>query len=181
VLIRKKILDDSSLRYENFVHAEDYALWARIMDRCKVANIPEVLVRYRSHEDQIVNKYSDIKKQSANNIRAVQLNRIGIEPSANEISIHERISTWDRFPDAEMISEAGQWLEKLYESNRVKKVYQENVFNMLLAERWFWVCNSSTVFGMIVWKVYWKSPISNVTSVSWLKKFKFLLKCIMRY
>lgn len=48
VMMRKKILSDYSLQYENqYYRAEDYALWVKMSQYTKMANIPEVLLKYR--------------------------------------------------------------------------------------------------------------------------------------
>ena len=46
VVIRKSVLDNVGGYCEDFVLAQDYDLWLRIAERCKVANIPEVLYTY---------------------------------------------------------------------------------------------------------------------------------------
>jgi cellulose synthase/poly-beta-1,6-N-acetylglucosamine synthase-like glycosyltransferase len=39
--------------YRNVVHAEDYDLWLRIAESYELANLPEVLLKYRIHSAQI--------------------------------------------------------------------------------------------------------------------------------
>lgn len=47
-MIRKNILIDNNIEYEEFyTPAEDYQLWARLMDVAHFYNIPDVLVKYR--------------------------------------------------------------------------------------------------------------------------------------
>jgi glycosyltransferase involved in cell wall biosynthesis len=54
VIIRKKILDEYSFRYNShFDGAEDYDLWERMSASIKFANIPEILLRYRTHKNQL--------------------------------------------------------------------------------------------------------------------------------
>jgi glycosyltransferase involved in cell wall biosynthesis len=54
VMIRTAALParNSVYRHE-LVHAEDYEMWVEVSKKWKIANIPEVLVDYRSHHDQI--------------------------------------------------------------------------------------------------------------------------------
>lgn len=50
-MIRKSVLIDNHLRYENaFSPAEDYRLWCRMVDFTKFHNIPEVLFKWRIHD-----------------------------------------------------------------------------------------------------------------------------------
>lgn len=47
-MIRKSVLVDNGIEYEEFfTPAEDYRLWARLLDVTRFYNIQEVLVRYR--------------------------------------------------------------------------------------------------------------------------------------
>lgn len=52
-IIRKEVLDAHSIRYrENLKVANDYCLWLDILGRAKLANIPEILFKYRIHKTQ---------------------------------------------------------------------------------------------------------------------------------
>lgn len=54
MMIRRSILDQYQLAYdESLPTAQDEELWFRIAQYSKVANIPEVLLIYRIHENQI--------------------------------------------------------------------------------------------------------------------------------
>lgn len=62
-MIRKSVLDDNSIRYENaFSPAEDYALWCRLIPVTKFHNIPKVLFHYRVHTTNTF-KVQNVKMQ----------------------------------------------------------------------------------------------------------------------
>lgn len=49
-MIRKSLIDEHHIQYEQFYSpAEDYRLWARLMEYTKFHNIQRVLVKYRDH------------------------------------------------------------------------------------------------------------------------------------
>ena len=49
-MIRKSVLADNSIRYEEeYTPAEDYVLFCRLLEKTKFANLPEILLHYRSH------------------------------------------------------------------------------------------------------------------------------------
>lgn len=49
-MIRKSVLTDAGLLYEEeFSPAEDYRLWTRLLGKTRFANLPDILLRYRSH------------------------------------------------------------------------------------------------------------------------------------
>ncbi len=72
-IFRTEVFDDPELRYRSeFDGAEDFDLFGRIVRRWGVANLPEVLVRYRVHGDQM--SFSDeesalVDVRSANQLR----------------------------------------------------------------------------------------------------------------
>lgn len=67
-MIRKSVLIDNKIKYEEmFTPAEDYALWCRLIQFTKFANIPEVLFKYRVHSN------NTSKKQRAKMILATSL------------------------------------------------------------------------------------------------------------
>lgn len=55
VIFRKKIFDDVG-GYKNFKHVEDYELWIRLLQKGIGHNIPECLIKYRIHGNQITRK-----------------------------------------------------------------------------------------------------------------------------
>lgn len=55
VIIKKTTLDEVGY-YKNFRYVEDYELWTRILNKNKAHNIPQHLVKYRVHQDQITKK-----------------------------------------------------------------------------------------------------------------------------
>lgn len=59
-MICKSVLVDNNIHYEEeFSPAEDHALFARLMSKTKFYNIPEILFRYRWHEDNTSHKQRD--------------------------------------------------------------------------------------------------------------------------
>lgn len=51
-MIRKNVLDRTKVRYEEeFSPAEDHRLWTRLIGKTRFANLPDLLVRYRKHEE----------------------------------------------------------------------------------------------------------------------------------
>lgn len=54
VILRKSILDNFNLEYSNnYPHSEDYALWIEMSGKTKFYTYPEVLLKYRDHENNI--------------------------------------------------------------------------------------------------------------------------------
>lgn len=56
VMFRKDVFKKVGGYRKFFKHIEDYELWTRIVFKYKTGNIPEVLLKYRVHEEQITKK-----------------------------------------------------------------------------------------------------------------------------
>ena len=68
VMIRKRVLNEAGY-YRNFwKNIEDYELWTRIVFRYKILNIPEYLLEYRLHSNQVT-----VQKKWEMRIRGVLL------------------------------------------------------------------------------------------------------------
>jgi glycosyltransferase involved in cell wall biosynthesis len=52
VLFRKVIVESVGLYSEKFIAAEDYDLWLKLVQRTKLANLPDIVTRYRIHDGQ---------------------------------------------------------------------------------------------------------------------------------
>ncbi len=60
VMLRRSVLEKFGFRYESdFVYAEDYRLWMRmLMENVRVRNLEDILIRYRKSPTQVTRMYS---------------------------------------------------------------------------------------------------------------------------
>ena len=62
IMFRSSILHDHCLQYQNNqLHVEDYDLWIRMLSFTKAKIIPECLIKYRMHENQISTVHRDLQ------------------------------------------------------------------------------------------------------------------------
>jgi glycosyltransferase involved in cell wall biosynthesis len=89
VIIKRNSLEKYAIRYdENLRFAQDYELWCREVDRLRFANIPEILLKYRIHGDQIGVAKKEEQNLAANRVRINNLKKVGIELSLEESLIY---------------------------------------------------------------------------------------------
>ncbi len=71
VIIRKSDWDKAVLNYSDlYPHAEDFACWTKaVLNRCRLANIPQFLLEYRKHDLQVSNKFKSVQEKSVQHIR----------------------------------------------------------------------------------------------------------------
>ncbi len=182
VMMRKAALANAGLTYDpRFRRAQDYELWTRSVRHFSIANVPEVLLRYRIHPLQAGVQRFDEQQQAAWRVREAQIRTLGICPSAEEAAIHQALSTGKKAATKEFVDGAGAWLWKIKNANDVARIYPDPVFTKDLANRWFDVCKSTTALGMWTWRAFRTSPLSRYRDVRWKKRITFALKCGVRW
>ena len=75
-MLRKSLLTDNNLEYEEyFSPCEDYRLWSRLMDITRFHNLPQVLVKYRTGNQQTSARQSQRLSQMHTAIQLDIINR----------------------------------------------------------------------------------------------------------
>ena len=70
-MIRKSVLQRTGVKYEEeFTPAEDYALWCRLIGKTRFANLPDVLLRYREHQESATHAMSANMREATTRIMA---------------------------------------------------------------------------------------------------------------
>lgn len=90
VVFRKSFLDNTGVSYnEAYQLADDYKMWIDCIDLTQIYNIPEPLVRYRQHEEQICSIANATKQiEVQNRIRLEMLERISANFTDKEKNFH---------------------------------------------------------------------------------------------
>jgi len=181
VMIRNEVLAQHGLSYDAAVpHAEDYDLWVRAARHTGLANIPEVLVRYRLHPQQVVNAHEAAKIASAQRIRIAQLHRLGLIPDKDELKLHEALSGWQFAPTRQFLTDTHLWLMKLIAANQTAGAYSGEAFAQVLAQRWVAACSAATHLGLWTWRKFLHSPLQAAAELSWPQRLKLFVKCGIR-
>ncbi|MFX0070553.1 MAG: glycosyltransferase, partial [Candidatus Hermodarchaeota archaeon] len=182
VMIRKSKFREYNLYYNpDFLIAQDFELWSRCSNYFPLANLPEVLLKYRvtssSHFHSKKDKYPELLEEIYRDI-LVSLN---INLKKDEYKLHRAIGTWSFLKNRDFIRKSEQWLQCLKNANSVEKQYFEPLFSEKLANRWFWICYNAGNLGFWTWKTFWRSSLSNYNAISWKSKLKFILLQIMKH
>lgn len=77
VIIRKKAIDKVG-PYRGYKHTEDYELWTRLLKVGKGHNIPEELIRYRVHPEQITKQKNLAMRFAGIKVRLLAWTRLSI-------------------------------------------------------------------------------------------------------
>lgn len=142
-IIRKSILDEFHLQYSTeSKHLEDYDLWSRIATYSELANIKQSLLNYRVHEGQISTDPQNVKERYKNisTIRTRHLKELDLQPSQEELTVHNLLSDAGKPDKEEMLKDAEQWLSNIRKANQEKKLLNETYLDKIILERWMRFC-----------------------------------------
>jgi len=123
VFLRTAILKKLTHIYsDDFNKAEDYELWTRLLVKTKFANYPKVLLKYRLYPEHGTRAtYINQQKDLSNTIRKKQLEDKGISFNEEELSIHNRISTYTYEYTEDFVNKSVIWLRKLMKKFHTRK------------------------------------------------------------
>lgn len=92
VMFRKKTFDKYQVRYEEtFTNAEDYGLWTAVIDKMRFAVVPQVLLMYRIHGNNVSVHHSknwdEIKRMNYMVYKSF-LSRLHLHFSEQQLNLH---------------------------------------------------------------------------------------------
>jgi hypothetical protein len=176
VMFRRQFLDQNGLRYDPQAHhAEDYDLWVRARERTRLANLPEFLLEYRAHADQVSARYPQPQSGSAAQVRLKQLAVMLPAATEEEKSLHLRTCDGHVFSSSSELLEARSWLDFLREANRRAGMFPGHAFGGALASAWFHCCFRTTLPPHRVHRLYVSRRYSEFGIETMRRHFVFAL------
>jgi glycosyltransferase involved in cell wall biosynthesis len=180
VMMRKAFFDRCELRYNELIgHSEDWELWQRASRHFYLANIPEVLVRYRVHSQsvsiQTLNRQQPAAEMLDNSsLRFLDLAHHPLRQVHRDVAF-ETFNAGNREP--EFLYRVIQWFHELETANRKHHVYQEKALHRFLKERLFVVLHRNTIHPGATLKSFFKERL--YLHVGVLRSVKFMTKVFL--
>jgi glycosyltransferase involved in cell wall biosynthesis len=139
VMLRRAVINEYSIRYdEEFVNAEDYELWTRIVDLFPCNNLRRVLVKYRVHDQNVTVRASEDMSIKGCRVFKRQLRELGLNPDDKQVAFHRQIGLGLVDPlSTDELRRAKQWLELIMQKNRHVKRYDEKSLKDVLSFVWY--------------------------------------------
>ena len=166
-------------RNSNVGAADDYLFIVECSKYTGISSIPEVLYLYRQHATQITKTHRSQQHQFAKQIRLQQLEELGMQPTEDEINVHEKICTWQMEGDQSSVEKIEDWLAKLKLTNVGKQKYPQEAFALVLWEYWFAACTRNSHLGLWAYRKLYNSALSADMNLEIGRKLKLLAKCTM--
>lgn len=127
IMFRSHLVGRKGMMYkERFLYAADYDFMVRLSQRYAIRNLSVVLIRYRSHPNQITQSKRIEQSKFADDTRLSQLNLLGIKVNELEKKMHLNLMKRKYLKDAELMQCEG-WFNKLLEANFHRNIYNDTL------------------------------------------------------
>lgn len=146
VMMRASLLERYSLQYdEQVLFAQDYELWSRAIENLRFANLDQVLLYYRVHSTSTGSTHYVQQQQTHNKAYRNVLSSFNMNPTQDELCLHEQISTHQFGQDMVFLRRARRWLERLSQANRDVNLLPSGILDAELGSFWTGICYRSLV------------------------------------
>jgi glycosyltransferase involved in cell wall biosynthesis len=127
LIFRREAYSHYGIKYnEHYFYAADYDIIVNFSRTGIIANMRDVLLKYRLHSGQISSSKNREQSYFAQHIRLKQLEFFNIKPNAEEIMLHLRLMEFLPIYAGDLMK-VKNWLYKLYMANKQWKAYDNNV------------------------------------------------------
>lgn len=146
VMIRKEVLDQNNLRYnESFSTAQDYELWSRMLEYTGFATLPQVLLKYRTHDKQISVAKRQLQIEATSQIYKQLLSKLGLELTNNMQLLHRKVAGFQFSQTKQDVPRIGGYFQQLIEANNKFEAFPKLYFASFLSEYFYNIVNKSEV------------------------------------
>lgn len=127
VMIRESILKEMNGYDPEYNGLEDYELWYRISQKYNIAVLPNVLLRYRLHENQVTRNPSAEHIQRMRKLKERQVSELGIDPNCNEALAFYDAFTLSKPTDYASILQLNSFFQNALQANHTLHIYQHDL------------------------------------------------------
>lgn len=152
IMARREVFEQFQYRSE-YNLAEDYDIFVRALSKFKLANMPEVLLRYRRHPQQATKAKRGKMEQVTCRIRLEALQSQGINASQDEQYIHNLIRAPHSICECSDLENIEMWLLKLL------TYFSDAEAKNVVASQWTRAAVRAAPLGGAMWKKYRESPL----------------------
>lgn len=160
VLIRKRIFSELGLKFEQkYLHVEDYALWSEAIYKTKIANIPEPLLLYRVHKNQVSSLHEELQTENKKEVFKIHCKHLGLPTDDNFIDIYASVA--ESVPSESLfkyLDKCEELMLSLVALNKEKAFCDNKYFSYMLSLHWLRLCANSCL-GLKVVPYLKKSPL----------------------
>ncbi|PZP50921.1 MAG: hypothetical protein DI598_04435 [Pseudopedobacter saltans] len=138
-IIRANTLKEYGLKYsKKYLHAEDYGLWVELSRYGKIANLDDVLLKYRMHGNNISMKFNALQYQTMDFIRKMLFHEFWTKIGLSNPMWEQRYAGLSGKTTIEIgdVLEMSNLLNELIDANEKSNVYDQKYLKKHAS--WFW-------------------------------------------
>jgi len=174
ILMKKNIF--KKYQYpENFLKAQDYALWIELINEYKFINLPESLLMYRTHLSQASIAEGTSQQEFALKALLLFLSKIDCKISQKYITIHKHLFLGETVP----LEITEQWLKEIIKINASTHFFDNKSLHKSLFYIWKSQCSLPRKNSMMVIKKFYSSPLFLKGRLSLFEYSKFIIKILI--
>lgn len=184
VFMRKSFFDNSNSQYDRtFEPAEDYELWTRMSSCGLVENLPEVLLHYRVHENQVSNLHSKIQRANDSKVKSLVLDKLISFDHKNydKELVLELLSPWCIQISCENLVKLKEFIADVVIENTNKKEYDQKLLEQLLRRVWLKYSFSAYNYNIKFLSIVFPGRLEKITRLSFKQSIKYIAKSIIGY
>lgn len=126
-IVRKTVIDQHHIRYnERLRYAQDYDFEYSVSKVAKLGNLPEILMHYRVHENQITQSKYKQQLECANMTRKKILNDLQVDISDTDLEIWSSFCL-DEIKEPKEYKKAEEIIEKILKANERLTLYDSTL------------------------------------------------------
>lgn len=157
LMARREVFEHFRYR-EEYRLAEDYDLFARASAKFRIANIPEVLLRYRRHAQQATQAKRDAMERITRQIRRQALQSQRIDATVEEQRLHNLIRAPSSIIAIDDLEGIEAWLVRLHASQG------DPLAKSVVASQWVRACIRAAPLGKRMWSTFRSSPLHGTSA-----------------
>lgn len=144
-IMRHTVLNQYHIHYnETLKYAQDYDMQYQFSKYGKIRNLPEILMKYRFHEEQVTTRKIEEQKFFAGITRKRIINDLGLKLTEEECIAWNHFGTFETFSNLDdEIEYIKNIIQKILAVNKTKQVYCENILQHITSARLKNYINSS--------------------------------------
>lgn len=142
-MFRASFLKKYNIKYnEKYKKSQDYGMWVECSKYSRIDCLPEVLLNYRVHTNQISTKNKEEQFYYDELIKIDQLKWMGMQLSEKQIKTHLAFCRKD---DNLNINETEKWIAILIKFNNQKNIFNRKMFVTIIKNHWIEICQKRLI------------------------------------
>lgn len=135
IIIRTEVIRQQNL-YMTILHGEDLDFFIRIAEHTKLANLPEILIRYQQLPESMSKANAEVTEEHCTKIHLGLFKKIHPDFSEDEVRLYRAVAYKDFKSIQNRLPEVYSILKKLLEGNAKQLVLDQQRFKNYLKELW---------------------------------------------